>query len=195
MAIIKDDELVSVRNRNNGETWYQLDNGIVRSFNKGEVKKVPFKELVQLNYSQGGKALLAENLVVENEEALKILNMEVEPEYFYDEADIRMLLFSGSYDEFADFLDFAPEGAIEIAKDIAVNEEIPDMKKREMLSKKTGLNINNAIMVNHITEDESDKKEEPKKERRVKVAENTESKPERRTVAPAAPKYKIVDKK
>lgn len=195
MAIIKDDELISVRNRNNGETWYQLDNGIVRSFNKGEVKKVPFKELVQLNYSQGGKALLAENLVVENEEALKILNMEVEPEYFYDEADIRMLLFSGSYDEFADFLDFAPEGAIEIAKDIAVNEEIPDMKKREMLSKKTGLNINNAIMVNHVTEDESDKKEEPKKERRVKVAENTESKPERRTVAPAAPKYKIVDKK
>jgi len=194
MATIKDDELVSVRNRNNGETWYQLDNGIVRSFNKGEVKKVPFKELVQLNYSQGGKALLAENLVVENEEALKILNMEVEPEYFYDEADIRLLLFSGSYDEFADFLDFAPEGAIEIAKDIAVNEEIPDMKKREMLSKKTGLNINNAIMVNHVTEDESDKKEEPKKERRVKVAE-TESKPERRTVAPAAPKYKVVDKK
>ena len=197
MAIIKDDELISVRNRNNGQTWYQLGNGVVQMFNQGEIKKVPFKELIQLNFSEGGRALLAENLVIENEEALKILNMEVEPEYFYNEADIRLLLFNGTYDEFADFLDFAPEGAIEIAKDIAVKEEIPDVKKREMLSKKTGLNINNAIMVNHVMDEEGEKKEAPKKERRVKNAEAAEtgSKPERRTMAPAAPKYKVVDKK
>lgn len=193
MSTIKDDDLISVRNRNNGETWYQLDSGIVRAFQRDEIKKVPFKELVQLNYSEGGRALLAENLVIENKEALALLNMNVEPEYFYEDSDIRMLLFDGTYDEFADFLDFAPEGAIEIAKDIAVREEIPDIKKREMLSKKTGLNINNAIMVNHIMDDE-EKKEEPKKERRVKSAE-TETKSERRTVAPATPKYKVVDKK
>lgn len=193
MATIKDDELISVRNRNNGETWYQLDNGIVRTFQRDEIKKVPFKELVELSYSQGGQALLEESLVIENEDALASLNMKVEPEYFYEESDIRMLLFNGTYDEFADFLDFAPDGAIEIAKDIAVKEEIPDVRKRDMLSKKTGLNINNAIMVNHIMDDE-EKKEEVKKERRVKSAE-TETKSERRTVAPATPKYKIVDKK
>lgn len=193
MSTIKDDDLISVRNRNNGETWYQLDSGIVRAFQRDEIKKVPFKELVQLNYSEGGRALLAENLVIENKEALALLNMNVEPEYFYEDSDIRMLLFDGTYDEFADFLDFAPEGAIEIAKDIAVREEIPDVKKREMLSKKTGLNINNAIMVNHIMDDE-EKKEEPKKERRVKSAE-TETKSERRAAAPATPKYKVVDKK
>jgi hypothetical protein len=193
MATIKDDELISVRNRNNGETWYQLDNGIVRTFQRDEIKKVPFKELVELSYSQGGQALLEESLVIENEDALASLNMKVEPEYFYEESDIRMLLFNGTYDEFADFLDFAPDGAIEIAKDIAVKEEIPDIRKRDMLSEKTGLNINNAIMVNHIMDDE-EKKEETKKERRVKSAE-TETKSERRTVAPATPKYKIVDKK
>lgn len=190
---IKDDELVSVRNRNNGETWYQLDNGIVRTFQRDEIKKVPFKELVELSYSQGGQALLEESLVIENKDALASLNMKVEPEYFYEDSDIRMLLFDGTYDEFADFLDFAPEGAIEIAKDIAVREEIPDVRKRDMLSKKTGLNINNAIMVNHIMDDE-EKKEEVKKERRVKSAE-TETKSERRAAAPAAPKYKVVDKK
>lgn len=193
MATIKDDELISVRNRNNGETWYQLDNGIVRTFQRDEIKKVPFKELVELSYSQGGQALLEESLVIENKDALASLNMEVEPEYFYEESDIRMLLFDGTYDEFADFLDFAPDGAIEIAKDIAVKEEIPDVRKRDMLSEKTGLNINNAIMVNHIMDDE-EKKEETKKERRVKSAE-TETKSERRTVAPATPKYKVVDKK
>lgn len=192
MGNIKDEELISVRNRNNGETWYQLDNGIVRIFQKDEIKKVPFKELVQLSYSQGGSALLNENLVIEDEEALKLLNMKVEPEYFYKESDIRLLLFTGTYDEFADFLDFAPEGAIEIAKNIAVKEEIPDVKKREMLSKKTGLNINNAIMVNHVMDSE-DKKEEVKKERRVKVSTTSEAEdqPKRRVVAPAAPKVII----
>lgn len=198
MSTIKDDDLISVRNRNNGETWYQLDSGIVRAFQRDEIKKVPFKELVQLNYSEGGRALLAENLVIENKEALALLNMNVEPEYFYEDSDIRMLLFDGTYDEFADFLDFAPEGAIEIAKDIAVREEIPDVKKREMLSKKTGLNINNAIMVNHIMDDDSEKKEEVKKERRVKAEDQSkvaEDKPARRTVAPATPNYKVVSTK
>ena len=196
MATIKDDELISVKNRNNGETWYQLDNGIVRTFQRDEIKKVPFKELVELSYSQGGQALLEESLIIENKDALASLNMEVEPEYFYEDSDIRMLLFDGTYDEFADFLDFAPNGAIEIAKDIAVKEEIPDMKKREMLSKKTGLNINNAIMVNHIMDD-GEKKEEVKKERRVKIAdagETAKDKPARRTVAPATPNYKVVTK-
>lgn len=193
MATIKDDELISVRNRNNGETWYQLDNGIVRTFQRDEIKKVPFKELVELSYSQGGQALLEESFVIENKDALASLNMKVEPEYFYEDSDIRMLLFDGTYDEFADFLDFAPDGAIEIAKDIAVREEIPDVRKRNMLSEKTGLNINNAIMVNHIMDDE-EKKEEIKKERRVKSAE-TETKSERRAAAPATPKYKVVDKK
>ena len=197
MAIIKDDELISVRNRNNGETWYQLDSGIVRTFQRDEIKKVPFKELVELNYSQGGQALLEESLVIENKDALASLNMKVEPEYFYKDSDIRTLLFNGTYDEFADFLDFAPDGAIEIAKDIAVREEIPDVRKRDMLSEKTGLNINNAIMVNHIMDDE-EKKEETKKERRVKIAdtsEEVEAKPERRAAAPVTPNYKVVNKK
>ena len=94
MATIKDDDLISVRNRNNGETWYQLDNGVLRTFQRDEIKKVPFKELVELNYSQGGQALLAESLVIENKDALELLNMSVEPEYFYEDSDIRMLLFN-----------------------------------------------------------------------------------------------------
>ena len=185
MSTIKDDDLISVRNRNNGETWYQLDSGIVRAFQRDEIKKVPFKELVQLNYSEGGRALLAENLVIENKEALALLNMNVEPEYFYEDSDIRMLLFDGTYDEFADFLDFAPEGAIEIAKDIAVREEIPDVKKREMLSKKTGLNITNAIMVNKVMDAEDEKKAEAPKQRRVQPKEDQPEVKTRRTEVPA----------
>ena len=188
MREIKDDELISVRNRNNGETWYMLENGITRMFEINAVKRVPFRELVQLSYMKGGSALLNDDLVIEDKDALEKLNMNVEPEYFYTEADIKKLLLEKSYDEFADFLDFAPQGAIDIAKDIAVKEEIPDVKKREMLSKKTGLDINNAIMVNHVMEEE-DKKEEEKEAPKRRVAVKEENTGERRA---ATPKYNVV---
>ena len=193
---IKDDDLISVRNRINGETWYQLDNGVVRTFARGETKKVPYKELVELSYSVGGRSLLEENLVIENKDALDLLNMAVEPEYFYTEEKIREILFDASpncIDKFADFLDFAPEGALGIAKDIAVNEQIPDNRKREMLSKRTGLSINEAINLNKIMEEESDNKDaEAPKQRRVQVEEAKPEIKQRRTEVPAP---KIIIKK
>ena len=118
--------------------------------------------------------------------------MKVEPEYFYDDAKIKELLFNSSYDEFADFLDFAPDGALEIAKNMAVKEEIPDMKKREMLSERTGLNITSAIMVNHVMSEDEEKTEEAPKQRRVSVESPKPEVKERRVETPAS---KIVIKK
>lgn len=192
---IKDDDLILVRNRNNGRTGYTLDNNFHRDFEPREEKKVPFSELKALQYTAGGATILNQFLVIENQEALDLLSMKVEPEYFYDEKKVKEILLSGSMDEFADFLDFAPDGAIEIAKDIAVREELPDMRKREMLSKKTGLNINNAIMVNHVmNDDDSDKeeKEAPKRRVPIKDKKETSTEPVRRA---ATPKYNVVSKK
>ena len=197
--MIKDDTLINVRNRNNGTTGYVLpDNNVRRSFAPQETKKIPFGELKSLQYAPGGSYLLDNLLIIEDKEALNLLNMKVEPEYFYDENKIRELLLTGSIDEFLDFLDFATEGAIEIAKDIAVKEKIPDNRKREAISKKTGLNINSAIMVNEVMDAEDEKSEEEKPERRVK--ENAETAPKRRTAvpsmpsipAPSAPKYNVI---
>ena len=188
---IKDTDLISVRNRNRGGTGYTLDNNFHRNFNYGETKKIPFSELKALQYAPGGEEILKDCLVIEDQEALNLLNMKVEPEYFYTEDKIKEVLLNGSYDEFADFLDFAPEGAIEIAKNIAIKEEIPDTKKREMLSKVTGLNINSAIMVNKVM-DEEDTEEEAPKQRRVQAEEpKTEEAPTRRA---ATPQYKIINK-
>jgi hypothetical protein len=184
--------LVTVRNRNNGATGYALDNNFYRNFNPGETLKIPFEELERLQYAPGGQYILDNYLVVEDKVALDDLNMTVEPEYFYDENSVRDLLFAGSIDAFADFLDFAPNGAIELAKKIAVEEEIPDVRKRDMLSKKTGLNINNAIMVNKIMDAEDEKKEEEAPKRRVQIEEPKAGTKERRTEAPAP---KIVIKK
>lgn len=190
--MIKDTDLISVRNRNNGTTGYTLDGNFHRDFSPKEIKKVPFSELKQLSYAPGGQYILDNYLVIENKEALDLLNMKVEPEYFYDETKVKNLLLAGSIDEFADFLDFAPDGAIDIAKKIAVEEEIPDIRKRDMLSEKTGLNINNAIMINHVMNEddnsEEDAEEAPK--RRVAIKEDSaEPKTPQRRVA--APKYNV----
>lgn len=190
--MITDDTLIKVRNRATGSVGYTLDNNFHRSFEFMETKSIPFGELKQLQYAPGGDYALKELLVVEDEEALKYLNMEVQPEYFYSEENIKDLLLTGSIDAFADFLDFAPEGAIDIAKTMAIKEEIPDVRKREMLSEKTGLNINNAIMVNEIMDAEDDAEAEAPKQRRVQVEEDKPSTPQRRTEVPAS---KIVIKK
>jgi hypothetical protein len=188
------EKLVSVRNRNNGSTGYTLpDSNVRRSFAPGERKNIPLDELKSLQYAPGGEYLLENLLVVEDESVLKELNMKVEPEYFYNEQKIREMLLTAEMDDFLDFLDFAPEGAIEIAKDIAVKEQIPDTRKRKAISNKTGFNIDNAIMVNEVMDAEDrPQEEEPKKERRVKVEE---PKPTgRRVAAPEVkvPNYKVV---
>lgn len=189
---IKDTDLIQVRNRNNGTTGYTLDGNFHRDFSPKESKKVPFSELRQLSYAPGGQYILDNYLVIEDQEALNLLNMKVEPEYFYTEDKVREILFTGSIDAFADFLDFAPKGAIEIAKTIAIKEQIPDVRKRNMLSEKTGLNINNAIMVNEIMDAEDDTEAEAPKQRRVQIEEDKPSTPQRRTEVPAS---KIVIKK
>ena len=188
---IKDDTPILVKNRKNGETGYTLDNNFHREFSYMEEKKVPFSELRELSYAPGGQYILDNYLIIQDEEALSLLNMNVEPEYTYTEKEIRNVLFNGSIDEFADFLDFAPEGAIGIAKDIAVKEEIPDTRKREMLSKRTGLNIDNAIMVNRIMDEETEPVAEAPKQRRV---EPTATKTETKTRKAAPPKYNVVSK-
>lgn len=189
--------LVSVRNRNNGFTGYSIpDKGIWRNFAPGEVKKISLEELQQLQYQPGGDYTLENLLVIEDKEALEKLNMTVEPEYNYTEADIKNLLLNGSLDQLKDFLDFAPDGAIEIAKEIAVNEEIPDVRKRDAISEATGFNINNAINVNHaMAEDDEPKQEQPIKTRRVAPANAEETKTRRTTPitgTPKTPDYKVV---
>lgn len=195
--MIKDDTLINVRNRNNGTTGYTLADGAkeTRLWAENEVKKITFAELKRVSYLPGGAELLRDYLVIEDPAAIEALNVGIDiqeqPEYLYTENEIRDLLFNGSLDELKDFLDFSPDGGIEIAKQIAVNEELPDMRKRKIISEATGFNINTAIEINDMMKDNGVAEDAaPKKQRRV--AKETESapapeKPTRRT------NYKIVE--
>ena len=195
--MIKDDTLINVRNRNNGTTGYTLADGAkeTRLWAENEVKKITFAELKRVSYLPGGAELLRDYLVIEDPAAIEALNVGIDiqeqPEYLYTENEIRDLLFNGSLDELKDFLDFSPDGGIEIAKQIAVNEELPDMRKRKIISEATGFNINTAIEINDMMKDNGIAEDAaPKMQRRVaKEAEAAPApeKPTRRT------NYKIVE--
>lgn len=155
------EQLIKVTNRDNGFVGYQIpDMNIYRNFAPRESKMIPLTELKALQYVPGGEFTLKNLLVIDNRDALSALNMtDVEPEYFYSEDDVRKLLHQGSLDQLEDALNFAPEGVINLIKDIAVKEEIPDIRKRDLITKKTGFNVNNAIMVNHVMDEDSTEEE------------------------------------
>ena len=195
--MIKDDTLINVRNRNNGTTGYTLADGAkeTRLWAENEVKKITFAELKRVSYLPGGAELLRDYLVIEDPAAIEALNVGIDiqeqPEYLYTENEIRDLLFNGSLDELKDFLDFSPDGGIEIAKQIAVNEELPDMRKRKIISEATGFNINTAIEINDMMKDNSIAEDAaPKKQRRVAKEAEAAPAPEKHT---RRTNYKIVE--
>ena len=191
------ENIVSVTNRNNGFTGYTIpDLNITRTFNIGETKKISLDELKQLQFVEGGDYLLKHCLIINDKNALEVLNMsDVEPEYFYTEAEIKELLTNGSLDQLEDALNFAPEGVIEIIKSMAIKMELPDIRKRKIISDKTGLNIDNAIMVNEIMKEEhSDvtEKAETKVRKAAPINAGSAAIPTRK--AEPVSRYKVVSK-
>lgn len=188
--------LIKVTNRDNGSVGYSIPDlgNLQRVFTSGETKEVTMEELRKLSYSIGGKVILDEYLIVHNEEAIAELLGTVEPEYYYQEEDVKNLLEHGSLDELKDCLDFAPEGTIDLVKKVAVETELNDIKKRAAIQESTGFNVTSAIEINKETSEEQ--VEETKVRRTAPKKEVATSAPTgRRTAAPTTSKYKIVNSK
>lgn len=189
--LLDNDTLIKVRNRDNGIVGYTIPElgNLHRDFARGETKEITMNELRKLAWVSGGKELLKDYLVIENEEAVVELLGKVEPEYNYTEEDVKNLLLNGSLDAFLDCLDYAPEGVISLIKKLAVDLELNDVAKRNAILEKTGFNVTSAIMINNETkEDDSDKTQTG---RRVAVPETKKAEtPVRRTESPT--KYKNV---
>ena len=189
-----ENEMVIVTNRNNGYTGYQIpDTGVSRNFAPGESKRISKEELMQLSYIEGGEYLLKNYLIVNNDKTLEELNISVQPEYYDTEEEIKELLTTGSLDQLEDTLNFAPDGVIEIIKDMAVKTELPDTRKRKMISEKTGFNIDNAIRVNEVMAEDQIKDEHSEPIERKASPINVESDTPQRKAAPIK-KYKVVTK-
>lgn len=187
--------LIKVTNRNNGSVGYSIPDlgNLHRRFESGETKEITMEELRKLSYSIGGKVILDEYLIIHNDEAVTELLGTVEPEYYYNEEDVKNLLAKGSLDELKDCLDFAPEGTIDLVKKVAVETELNDIRKREAIKESTGFNVTSAIEVNRETSEENP---EETKVRRASVPkpEAAPAPTGRRTAAPSQSKYKVISK-
>lgn len=185
------DTIIKVTNRDSGSVGYSIPElGIRRKFAQGEVKELTMNELRKLSYLPGGQVILKDCLIVHNEEALRELNPDYEPEYFYTEEDIKKLLLTGTQAEFLDCLDFAPEGVIELLKQLAVKLEINDLAKRNAIMDKTGFNVTRAIEINHESK-EVEESEVNTKQRRAAAPKVNTAEPEAVGRRTAAPKYGI----
>lgn len=191
-------KMVSVTNRDNGGVTGLLSNGRKISFNAGQTKNVSLEDLLELKSTDGGNRLLREYLVVTDVDALKALDMEdVEPEYYYSEKEVRKLLAEGTLDQLEDCLNFAPDGVIDLVKDIAYEIELPDTRKRKLIAQKTGYNLDNILRVKEVLDTPSST-EEPKKERKAAPVTADSDAPKRKTEpVKATTEYKVIsiDKK
>lgn len=198
--MLDDNFIVEVVNRSDGSAGYTLeDSGVHRSFTSGEVKKITMGELRSLTYTPGGLVLLHDFLQIRNREAVEELLGEVEPEYNYTSDDVKKVMLEGSYNQFLDMLDFAPEGVREMIKDYAVRYELNDVRKREAILEKYGFNVNKAIENNRLEKEALAASGSTEKEqntgRRVPVENKDEGlKVMGRRTAPAVSegKYKVV---
>lgn len=161
--------IIKICNRDDAAVFYDIPemNGLHRVFQPNEVKEVTLGELIKLSYEPGGMDLLRNNFILNNKEAINMILGEVEPEYNYTPADIKNLLLNGSLDEFLDCLDFAPEGVIEIIKNMAVELPLNDVAKRQAILNKTGFNVTNAIEIKKEVEADVEKPAAAPAKRRV----------------------------
>ena len=176
---------IKIRNRSTGSLSYKIPdmNNFTRTFAAGETKELPFEEVQKLAYIPGGDYMLQHFLVIDNIEARNEILGEVELEYDYTQEDVKNLLEHGTMDELLDCLDFAPAGVIDLVKSVSVQIELNDMKKREIIFKKLGFNVSNAVAINKETDESiTEEKATARRVNTTPVVENTSNTPVRRVV-------------
>jgi len=185
--MIEETRRIKVQNRDFGSVGYTIPdlNNLHREFQPNETKIITFDELFKLSQVPGGTYIIANYLIVQDEEAIKELLGMIEPEYFYTEREVINLLQNGSLDEFEDCLNFAPSGVLDLIKHIAVELPLNDVAKRDMIQKKLGFNVANAIELAKV--DDVEVAEAPKRKAPVpKIGE--QAAPVRKVVKPSTQK-------
>jgi hypothetical protein len=175
--MLDDKTIVKVTNRDNGHVGYIIPdlNNLRRDFAPGETKNVTFEEMKKLSYQPGGKKLINDFLLIEDEGAVAEILGNVEPEYYYTAEEVKELLLNGSLDALKDCIDYSPEGVKDLIKKYAVELEINDIKKREAIKSMMGFDVTSAIMVNQETAEPETAEE---KARRVSPLNEKKAQPE-----------------
>lgn len=191
-----------VKNRSSNRVIYRVPElGVRREFMPGESKKISHEELEKLSYRPGGANIITNYLQIDDVEAAQEFNSghPLEPEYNYNEEDVRNLLTTGSLDSLLDALDFAPVGVIELIKTIAVNLPLADTQKAHAIKAKTGFDV--ATAIRHVEEEKQAMLDELNtNQKKVNIYDNGGSRRVNNDItssgrrAPVENKYKIVSR-
>lgn len=195
--MINEKAIYSVKNRSASTVIYSIPemNNLRREFRPGEIKSVTGSELIQLSYRPGGRRIIENYLLINNEEVLDGLNMEVEPEYKLDEAGVVKLLRDGSEDQLIDCLNFAPEGVKDLVKAVALAMPLNDLNKCKIIKDMLGYDVLFVRSTNEQIAKESGTEvaPAPAKKRRVAstsaAAKQTTTTAKRKTRKVATPEY------
>ena len=145
-----------VKNRSAGQVFYAVpDMNVRRHFAPGETQRIAYDELLKLSNQPGGRQLMANFLQLEAEEVLKEFNINVQPEYFMNENQVKELLLTGSQEAFLDCLDYAPAGVIDLVKEMAVKLPLADYDKKDALKAKIGFDVDRALANKKAEEEEA----------------------------------------
>jgi len=184
-------KIIKVTNRYKGSVGYTIPdlNNLHRQYQDGETKEITFEELEKLSWLPGGAYIIKNCLIIHDPEAVEELMATVEPEYYYTEADVTKLLKYGSLDEFLDCLDFAPEGVLDMVKDLAVSLPLNDVQKRNAILDKLGFDVNTAVELFADAEEEENKSNGKRRAAKPKTnaEEEKEDKPTERRVKVITP--------
>ena len=184
---------VPVRGRTCGEVFYTFpDSNLVRTFNFGETQYIDFEELEKLSFMPGGMYMIRNSLIIPPDVLEELGVTDVAPEYFYTEAEVEELLTNGTLDQLEDTLNFAPKGVIDLILQLSVKNKLYDTRKRDLIFKKTGFNIDGALEIEKVMEQDNGEESAAAAAPARKAEPIKSAAPERKT---AAPKYKVVDKK
>ena len=195
--MINEKAIYSVKNRSASTVIYSIPemNNLRREFRPGEIKSVTGSELIQLSYRPGGRRIIENYLLINNEEVLDGLNMEVEPEYKLDEAGVVKLLKDGSEDQLIDCLNFAPEGVKDLVKAVALAMPLNDLNKCKIIKDMLGYDVLFVRSTNEQIAKESgaEATPAPAKKRRVastsSATKQTTTTAKRKTRKVATPEY------
>lgn len=138
---------IQVTNRSVGTVGYALPEiRIERVFNPGETKACTVKELDTLWGKHGGAQLIMNELMVQDKEWCE-KHWDVPIEYFWGADEVKKCLLEDSVELFAESLDFAPSGVLELIKHYAWKLPLADLNKIHIIAEKTGFDVQAAIKI------------------------------------------------
>ena len=174
---MNDETKVKVKNRIKSPVIYYVPDmgNLRREFQGREEKVLTFEQLRKLSYVPGGQSILKNYLIIKDKEAIEELNLNIEPEYFYEKEEVIELLKNGSMDEFLDCLDFAPNGVIDLIKECAIQLPLNDVSKREVLLEKLNFDVTKIIEIKKVTAEDKEEGNNTTSKRRVKTPSTSSS--------------------